>query len=96
MSYIFENFDTARAYIYNVLVIIKSDFADHLKYLDKVLQKLVGSGLNVGTKEYSPYAHKLSNSSYELVSMEYSPYHLKYNPLITLMPQPNYVMYAGS
>ena len=54
MSYIFENFDTARAYIYNVLVIIKSDFAYHLKNLDKILQKLVGSGLNVGTKKYSP------------------------------------------
>ena len=38
---------TFPAYIYNVLVITKKDFADHLNDLEKVLQKLVEAELKV-------------------------------------------------
>ena len=33
----FKGFDTIRAYIYNILVITKNDFADHLRALEQVL-----------------------------------------------------------
>ena len=39
-----------RVYIYEVLVITKHNFADHMKALEKVLQKLAEAGLKVKTE----------------------------------------------
>ena len=51
---LFELFDTVRSYIYYVLVIAKKDFTDHLKALDKVLQKLAEAGLTVNIERLFP------------------------------------------
>ena len=45
ISKILEGFDMVCAYIDDILVITKNDCADHLKALEKVLQKLVEAGL---------------------------------------------------
>ena len=47
ISDLFRGFDTSRAYIYEILVIIKKNFANHLKALGKVLQKLAEARLKV-------------------------------------------------
>ena len=40
ISELFDSFDMVRAYIDDVLVINKNNFQDHIKALDKVLQRL--------------------------------------------------------
>ena len=47
ISELFEGFDNVRAYIDDILVINKGDFADHLQALEKVLQRLAEAGLKV-------------------------------------------------
>ena len=42
-----------RAYIYGVLVITKNKFEDHLKSLDKVLQRLAEARLKVNAENTS-------------------------------------------
>ena len=45
ISDLFKAFDTVRGHIDGILAITKYDFADHLKALEKVLQKLAEIGL---------------------------------------------------
>ena len=47
ISKLFDDIDMVRIYIDNILVIIKNNFEDHLKALDRVIQKLMEAGLNV-------------------------------------------------
>ena len=47
---LFEGFDIVCAYINNVITITKDEFADHLKALEKFLQKLAEAGLKVNAE----------------------------------------------
>ena len=47
---LFEGFDIVCAYINNVTTITKDEFADHLKALEKFLQKLAEAGLKVNAE----------------------------------------------
>ena len=49
---LFECFDMVRAYIDDVLVITKNTFKDHIKSLDRVLQRLEEAGLKVNVEKY--------------------------------------------
>ena len=51
-SKIFDGFDMVCAYIDDVLVITKNNFKDHLKSLDRFLQRLAESGLKVNPEKY--------------------------------------------
>ena len=51
ISELFDGFGMVCAYIYDVLVINKNNFKDHLKDLDKVLQRLAEAGLKVNTEK---------------------------------------------
>ena len=44
---LFDGFDMVRAYIDDLLVITKNNSEDHLKALDRVLQRLAEPGLKV-------------------------------------------------
>ena len=46
----FDRFDTVRESIDDVIIITKDNFTDHLKSLDKVIQKLMEAGLKVNTE----------------------------------------------
>ena len=50
-SKLFERFDTVRAYIDDVLVIINKDFTNYLKELEKVSQKLVKECLKLNIEK---------------------------------------------
>ena len=43
----FDGFDTVHAYIDDVLVITKNNFEDHLKEIDRFIQRLAKAGLKV-------------------------------------------------
>ena len=47
---LFYGFNTLCAYIYDAPVITKDDFADHMKALEIVLQKLAKKGLKVNAQ----------------------------------------------
>ena len=47
VSKLFNGFDTIHIYIYDLLVITRYAFTEHINTLDKVLQKLVGAGLKI-------------------------------------------------
>ena len=49
ISELFGIFNMLHAHMYNVKVITKSNFLDHMKYLDKFSQKLAVSRLKVHT-----------------------------------------------
>ena len=49
ISEVFDGLDMICAYIFDVLIITKNNFEDHLKALEKVLQRLAESGLKVNT-----------------------------------------------
>ena len=47
ISKLFEEFDLICAYIHDILVITDNDLLCHLKYLEKLLHKIVEAGLKV-------------------------------------------------
>ena len=51
-SELFKGFDMVRAYIDDVLVMIENDFEDHLKPIDRVIQRLTEAGLKVNAIKY--------------------------------------------
>ena len=51
ISQLFDDINMVRAYIDDVLVITKYDFEDHLKALDRFLQRLGKSGLKVNAEK---------------------------------------------
>ena len=51
ISELFDGFDMVRAYIYDILVIAKNIFEDHLKVLDRILQRLAEAGLKVNAEK---------------------------------------------
>ena len=51
ISEIFEGFDMVCVYIDDVLVINKNNFEDHIKALDRVIQRLAEAGLKVNVGE---------------------------------------------
>ena len=61
ISKLFDGFDMVGAYIDNVLVINKNNFKDHLKSLDRVLQRHVKAVLKVTQKNTSSDKQKLNN-----------------------------------
>ena len=50
ISKLFDDIDMVRIYIDNILVIIKNNFEDHLKALDRVIEKLMEAGLKVNAE----------------------------------------------
>ena len=52
ISKLFDGFDMVRAYIDDVLVTTKNKFEDHLKALDRILQRLAEAGLKVNAEKY--------------------------------------------
>ena len=53
ISELFDVFDMVRAYIDDKIVITKNNFEDHLKALDKVLQRLAEAKLKVNAENTS-------------------------------------------
>ena len=51
ISELFKGFDTVRSYIYDILVITKKYFKNHINSLEKVLHKLEESELNLNTEK---------------------------------------------
>ena len=51
ISELFKGFDTVGAYKDNVLIITKKGFIDHLKELEKVVQKTAEAGLKVNAEK---------------------------------------------
>ena len=51
ISEISDGFNMVRTYIDDVLVITKNNFEEHLKALDRVLQKLAEVGLKLNTEK---------------------------------------------
>ena len=51
ISELFKGLDMVRAYIDDVLVIIKNEFKDHIKALEKYLQILCRSGIKSKCRE---------------------------------------------
>ena len=51
ISEIFDGFNMVCAYIDDVLVITKHNFKDHLKALDRVLQRFEEAGLKVNAEK---------------------------------------------
>ena len=47
----FDGFDMVRAYIDDILVINKNNFKDHLKALNRVIQRLAEAGLKVNAEK---------------------------------------------
>ena len=50
ISELFEGFDTVRTFLDNVIFITSKYFTDHLKALEKVLQKLAELGLKLNAE----------------------------------------------
>ena len=51
ISELFDGFDMVRDYIDDVLIITKNNSKDHLKALDKVLQRLAEVGFKVNVEK---------------------------------------------
>ena len=49
ISELFDGIDMVSMYVDDILVINKNNIDDHLKYLDKVPQRLTEAGINVNT-----------------------------------------------
>ena len=52
ISELFDGFDIVRSYSDDVLLIIKNNFEDHLKALNRVIQRIVAAGLKVNLEKY--------------------------------------------
>ena len=61
---LFAGFDYVRAYIDDLLLMTKGSFKEHLKHLDKVLEKLEEAGLKINATKLCFAAHELEYLGY--------------------------------
>ena len=64
MNKFFARFDYVRAYINDLLEITKGSFKEHLKYLNRVLEKLEMADLKINATKLCFIAHNLESVGY--------------------------------